>query len=151
MKGDREQCLAAGMDDYLSKPFTQDQLGEVIGRWSDSATRTSSSPEDEEPLLKLIQNYVHDSPQIVSELDMAIRNQDAKAMLHAAHELKGSSVHFGAASLVALCSELEILGRARTTEGADEVLSEIKTQYEELWAALSDRLEKSPIGTGDRK
>ena len=145
MKGDREQCLAAGMDDYLSKPFTQDQLGEVLERWSDSTTKTYSSPEDEELPMKLIQTYVHDSPRIMSELDMAIRNQDADAMFHTAHKLKESSAHIGAARLVALCSELEILGRARTTEGADDVLSEIKTQYDEIQAALSERLEKSPI------
>jgi CheY-like chemotaxis protein len=33
MEGDRERCLAAGMDDYLAKPFSQDQLGKVLGRW----------------------------------------------------------------------------------------------------------------------
>lgn len=33
LEGDRERCLAAGMDDYIAKPFTQDQLRDVIGRW----------------------------------------------------------------------------------------------------------------------
>jgi CheY-like chemotaxis protein len=37
MKGDRERCLAAGMDDYLAKPFTLGQLGEVLARWLPAA------------------------------------------------------------------------------------------------------------------
>ncbi len=150
MKGDREQCLAAGMDDYLSKPFTQDQLGEVLERWSDSASGYSSHV-DKELLTKLIQTYVHDSPHIVGELEIAIRDQDPGAMFHAAQKLKGSSADFDATRLVALCSELEILGRAQTTEGAAEVFSEIKAQYEDIQSALSERLEKSAIRTGDRK
>jgi CheY-like chemotaxis protein len=40
MEGDRERCLAAGMDDYLAKPFTQEQLGEILERWLNTGMET---------------------------------------------------------------------------------------------------------------
>ncbi|MEO5863966.1 MAG: response regulator, partial [Nitrospiraceae bacterium] len=45
MEGDRDRCLAAGMDDYLSKPFSQDHLKEIVSRWL-SQTGTSSLQRD---------------------------------------------------------------------------------------------------------
>jgi CheY-like chemotaxis protein len=43
LKGDREQCLAAGMDDYLSKPFNLEQLGAVLGRWLSRKTKAAEA------------------------------------------------------------------------------------------------------------
>ncbi|MES2321518.1 MAG: response regulator [Pseudomonadota bacterium] len=51
LQGDREACLAAGMDDYLSKPFTQQQLGAVIGRWIGMPIAASVHHDDEPPVL----------------------------------------------------------------------------------------------------
>jgi HPt (histidine-containing phosphotransfer) domain-containing protein len=52
MEGDREQCLAAGMDDYLAKPFTQKQLSEVLGRWLQKkpATREARAETGDEDM-----------------------------------------------------------------------------------------------------
>ncbi len=51
LQGDREACLAAGMDDYLSKPFTQQQLGAVIGRWIGMPIAAVVHHDDEPPVL----------------------------------------------------------------------------------------------------
>ncbi|QYF93868.1 response regulator [Massilia sp. PAMC28688] len=51
LQGDREACLAAGMDDYLSKPFTHQQLGAVIGRWIGLPIAASVHHDDEPPVL----------------------------------------------------------------------------------------------------
>ena len=51
LQGDREACLAAGMDDYLSKPFTQQQLGAVIGRWIGMPIAATVHHDDEAPSL----------------------------------------------------------------------------------------------------
>jgi PAS domain S-box-containing protein len=48
LAGDRERCLAAGMDDYISKPFRRDALAAVLARWSSAPAEHSEDPHTEE-------------------------------------------------------------------------------------------------------
>jgi signal transduction histidine kinase/CheY-like chemotaxis protein len=63
MKGDREHCLAVGMDDYLVKPFTEQQLATILGKWfGDKGKQTEIGREQEdntpEPILKAMQSHI---------------------------------------------------------------------------------------------
>ncbi len=82
------------------------------------------------------------SVQQVSELEKAVRSGDPKAIQSAAHSFKSSSANVGAHIVAARCKELEELGRADTSEGAEALLSDLMTQNELACRALEKELEK---------
>lgn len=157
MKGDRERCLAAGMDDFLSKPFTQRQLREVLARHSvatlepgaggagapgpdrhsagmldESALeniRALQRPGKPDILQTVIGHYLASAPKLLQGLRQAVESGDAKALRMAAHSLKSSSRNLGAQALAALCQELEHMGRASTIEGATALLADLEADY----------------------
>ena len=160
MQGDRERCVAAGMDDYLAKPYSGELILSVLKRWLPVERRQpfssapvvalptqreppldlaaldkirALSPENAELLIQqLIQAYLKGAARDLARFEQGIQAQDVATLLAAAHSLKSSSFNVGATQLAERCREIEILGNNAS-------LSEIVARIEAMrleWARV---------------
>jgi CheY-like chemotaxis protein len=162
LQGEREKCLAAGMDDYLSKPGKAPELAEILERWSAPAVRAThiessdmsqeagdvldlsvlesyrELQQDGEPDLvsELIGLYINDTQTRLAELRTALKRKDMHALRRVSHGLKGSSGNLGARGMAALCSEVE----EKLGEGAWEEGGELLTRLDEEFACVVEAL-----------
>jgi CheY-like chemotaxis protein len=159
MQGDREICLAAGMDDYVSKPIHLDELAAALSRCTRRAVGVPEAPPpasaaadegcvlDPEALeqlcartgdrafvVELVDTFVREAPALLETLRGAL--EDAERLRRAAHTLKSNGRVFGAARLAELCQELEALARAGSLAGAGELVARIDAEYARVADAL---------------
>ena len=156
MKGDRERCLAAGMDDYLSKPLRPDALDAVLERWLGVAPVTAPSAEpdmaasdalvdearmrtfrDDYPDIvdQLVDLFLESTPPLLEELHSALDGDDGKELRRAAHKLKGSCQNVGATFMATLCKSLE-----QGDGDARETLAELDAALAPTEAAIRQAL-----------
>jgi CheY-like chemotaxis protein/HPt (histidine-containing phosphotransfer) domain-containing protein len=151
MKGDRQRCLEAGMDDYLAKPITAWELIAALERVLRSSAVTDrpkvAAPIDETALLarvggnrtllgKMAQVFLDIYPQWLTELRAAVAEANAVKLGDLAHRLKGSVSHFDARAAVEAARALETLGRAGDLAGADGVYTVLAEALEQLRPVL---------------
>jgi CheY-like chemotaxis protein len=159
LKGDKELCLAAGMDDYIAKPIRSGDLLAVIERQlslcsSDNTGEANSMQEkssqgsglDHEVLVELqslaeghdpeffervIKLFLEEAPQRLASLRESAASHDAKALKIGAHKLRGSCRQLGIVSMAEVCMSLEELASMfPTSDGVMSLLDQLQEQFE---------------------
>ena len=160
LEGDRERCLAAGMNDYVCKPVQLPELQFALQRAASqlrpasphaapplatepaidmaviAGIRELREPGEPDPLADLIDLFLQDTPLRVAKMQAAIAQSDASALASAAHSLKGSSSNLGARRLSNLCLGLERLAKAGSLPEAQTLFPQLTEEFGRVCAVL---------------
>lgn len=162
MEGEREKCLEAGMDDYLSKPIVTEQLLDLLAYYLGAAATVTTAPTSTTPpvptptaqvwdktaalkhlegdtdlLAELISLFLAEAPEQLRDLAQYQADSNLKALANTAHALKGTTALFYAAAANTAARTLELA--ARNDEPADlpALTQHLTTQVNALLAQLA--------------
>jgi CheY-like chemotaxis protein/HPt (histidine-containing phosphotransfer) domain-containing protein len=152
MRGDRERCLAAGMDGYVTKPLKAADLAAAIAQLLPGALPSqlpAAPPVDISAALRnvdgdqallgdLFEAFQQDYPKQLAELRDAISTGNAAYTARVAHSLKGAIGYFGAQRAAALAAQLETLGRQAALEDAASILQQLEQEWGRISAFVAE-------------
>jgi len=143
MKGDRERCLAADMDDYLTKPIQLQELQRVLdkiaagrtgpapagtpARWN-SAEALARTDGDADLLREIASLFVEEAPKLLQGLRHALATSDADQTTHLAHSLKGELGCLAAGTAMAQARRLEEMARRKDLAPAGEICDALERE-----------------------
>jgi HPt (histidine-containing phosphotransfer) domain-containing protein len=161
MPADRDRCLSAGMDDYISKPVELGSLADVLARWLSApgtplasgiagAARMPGQPAvfDAENLLRrlrgdrqlagiTLQGFLREVPSQLNNLRMRLDESDAPGLRAQAHTLKGAAATVAAEGLHAMAREMERTAAAGQLDSCGELLPRAVQEFERFRTTLA--------------
>lgn len=144
ISGDRERCLAVGMNDYVSKPVEPRHLAEVLAKWLPRQWLRPNAPVlDGEALVRrlmgdralagqVVRGFLEDVPRQLSALKQCLAEGDAVEIRRCAHTLKGGSATIAAERLRPVCQAMEAAAASGDVEAAAALLGDVEKQVELL-------------------
>ncbi|BCX89646.1 hypothetical protein MIN45_P2019 [Methylomarinovum tepidoasis] len=159
-KGIEERCRRAGMDGYLSKPFTLRQLHQALERWLgrkaspaekneggdeshacfDPAAleriRQLQSPGRTDLVQRIVSLYLENTPPLIRSIEQALEAGDAAALAETAHQLKSSSANIGAVQIAKQASMIETRARRSELSGLEEAVAGLEADFVRVRAIL---------------
>jgi len=160
LEGDKEKCIEAGMNDYISKPFMIEEIVDKIVKWFGEENKITQNkytvkeevnnlvdqsvirrlkemaPDDPNFLKEVIEMFLEQAPEIIRDMEESYKKKAFELMGAAAHKLKGSSLNMGAKKLAEVCRELEIRGRSNDGSDGDTMIASAKMLFEKTSVEL---------------
>ena len=158
MKGDKEKCLEAGMDDYLSKPLKRKDLLAMVAKWAKPGLESSPKAEievekpraadepettqapldferalkefddDRDFLFEILQSFLEHARLHIDKIRAALKENDADSTMREAHAIKGGAASLTADRLAQIAFDLEKLGKSNHLKGGTEILSNLEKE-----------------------
>ncbi len=165
LQGDRDECMAAGMDDYISKPVTLTTLSKVVDTWASLTDKEQEeAAEENTPVLdptaldniralqmegeadfltEMIDIYLMDAPLLIDRAKRSLREEDIVSARKAFHSLKGISGNLGARHLAALCERMELQAEAENLAEMQANEPALYREFGRVCAALEKERKES--------
>ena len=149
LQGDRQQCLAAGMDDYLAKPLREAELYTMLERWLPVDVMQSAGLLDQSrfaelrgsftkrEMADLLRTFNVNMPVLLEQVHAAADSRDLPSIRSAAHRIRGNATAIGAAALASTAGEIEQRARAEDTPPDPNLIGRLG----ERWRSTQDAIE----------